>query len=461
MSERLSRSIPDLARAIRSGEVSPVDLAEEAIDALETTGRELNAVATVTKELALAQAKLAEHELGLGVDRGPLHGIPYGAKDLLATTGIPTSWGAVPFQNQTFDHDAAVIERLREAGAVLVGKLAMVELAGGFGYDHADAAFTGPGRSAWDHDSWAGGSSSGSGSAVGAGLVPFAIGTETWGSIHIPSAFNGITGLRPTYGRVSRRGAMALSWSMDKIGPMARHARDCELVLEIIAGPDPADRATLHGEPFHGRLERRPKLGVDRRALATAQAEVAANFEESLKVLADFADLVEVKIPDRPWDEAAGLVITVEAAAAFEEFLASGKAAELTSKEDHVGVFHGLTLPAVDYLRALRLREIGARELDAISSEVDAIVAPTVPYVAIPIDQSFSAYFEPGERHTLGGLGNLLGLPSISLPNGFGQRGLPTSLEILGRAYAERVVVALADQFQQRTDWHKKVPTAK
>ncbi len=460
MSELLSKPLPELARALRTGQVSPVELAEQAIAALETTGRKLNAVVTVTADLALAQARLAEDELGRGVDRGPLHGIPYGAKDLLATVGIPTTWGAAPLRDQTFDHDAAVIEKLREAGAVLVGKLAMVELAGGFGYDHADAALTGPGLCAWDVHSWAGGSSSGSGAAVGAGLLPFAIGTETWGSIHIPSAFNGITGLRPTYGRVSRRGAMALSWSMDKIGPMARTARDCETIFNVIAGPDPADRATLHGEPVYGPVHRRPRLGVKRAALTTAQPEVVANFEQSLRVLAEFADLVDIEIPDQPWDEAAGMIVMSEAAAAFEEFLASGKAVELTAEEDRAGMFHGLVVPAIDNLRAQRLRALGGRALDAMLTEFDAIVAPTCAYVAIPIEKHFSAWFNAEERRTLGGLGNLLGLPSISVPNGFGERGLPTALEILGRAYSEGAVVALADEFQKRTDWHGRLPTS-
>ena len=238
-------TVAELGRAIRSGAVSPVTLAEQFLARLDTVGRRLNAVVTLTPELALAQARQAEDELAAGVDRGPLHGIPYGAKDLLAVPGYPTTWGAAPFAEQRFDAEAAVIERLREAGAVLVAKLAMVELAGGFGYEQPNAALTGPGRNAWDPAAWAGGSSSGSGSAVAAGCVPFAIGTETWGSIHCPAAFNGITGLRPTYGRVSRRGAMALSWTMDKIGPMARTADDCALVYAAIAGPDPADPTTL------------------------------------------------------------------------------------------------------------------------------------------------------------------------------------------------------------------------
>ncbi|MGH2558598.1 MAG: amidase, partial [Thermomicrobiales bacterium] len=211
-------TIPDLGRLLRDGSVSPVELAELALARLEDVGKPLNAVVRLTPELAREQARRAEDELARGVDRGPLHGIPYGAKDLLSAAGIPTTWGAPPFADQVFPYDAAVVERLREAGAVLVAKLATVEIAGGFGYEQPNAALTGPGRNAWNREAWAGGSSSGSGAAVAAGCVPFAIGSETWGSIMSPAGYNGVSGLRPTYGRVSRRGAMALSWSMDKIG---------------------------------------------------------------------------------------------------------------------------------------------------------------------------------------------------------------------------------------------------
>src|SRR5215217_6330259 len=204
--------VAELGRMIRAGAVSPTELAEHFVTRLDTIGQRLNAVVTLTPELALAQAAMAEEELAAGVDRGPLHGIPYGAKDLLAVPGYPTTWGAAPFAEQRIEFESTVTARLREAGAVLVAKLAMVELAGGFGYEQPNAALTGPGRNAWDEQSWSGGSSSGSGAAVASGCVPFAIGTETWGSIHCPSAFNGLTGLRPTYGRISRHGAMALSW---------------------------------------------------------------------------------------------------------------------------------------------------------------------------------------------------------------------------------------------------------
>src|SRR6266511_5045499 len=218
--ELLFASVRELAALIRTRKLSPVALTEAYLDRLDKLGPRLGAVITVTRELALKEARAAETEIRAGRYRGPLHGIPYGAKDLLATRGIPTTWGAEPYRKQVFDYDATAIRKLREAGAVLVAKLAMVELAGGFGYNHADASFTGPCRTPWNLEYWSGGSSSGSGAATAAALVPFAIGSETSGSIMTPAAYSGVTGLRPTYGLVSRHGAMALSWTMDKLGPM-------------------------------------------------------------------------------------------------------------------------------------------------------------------------------------------------------------------------------------------------
>src|SRR6184192_454295 len=239
-----------LGAKLRTGEVTSVGLTKFCLDRLEKYGPRYNCVVTVTRDLALKEAEQADKELKAGRDRGPLHGIPYGAKDLLATSGgIPTTWGAAPFKDRCFDYDATVIRHLEEAGAVLVAKLAMVEFAGGMGYRQPNASFTGPGISPWSPDAWSGGSSSGSGSAVGAGLVPFAIGSETWGSILGPATYCGVTGLRPTYGRVSRYGAMPLCWTLDKLGPLALTAEDCGLVLDAIAGADPAD-PTAAARPY-------------------------------------------------------------------------------------------------------------------------------------------------------------------------------------------------------------------
>jgi aspartyl-tRNA(Asn)/glutamyl-tRNA(Gln) amidotransferase subunit A len=216
--------VNELSRRVRARTLSPVELTESYLERSARLGPQLNAYATLTKELALEQAHSAEREIGAGHYRGPLHGIPYAAKDLLAVKGYPTTWGARPYARQAFDYDATVIARLREAGAVLIGKAAMIELAGGMGYRFASASLTGAAKNPWNETCWTCGSSSGSGAIVAAALAAFAIGTETWGSIICPSAYCGISGLRPTFGRVSRYGAMALAYSMDKIGPMARSA---------------------------------------------------------------------------------------------------------------------------------------------------------------------------------------------------------------------------------------------
>src|SRR3954471_8773386 len=238
-------TVEELGTLLRKRQTTVADLAKYFLERLERLGPRFNAVVTVLRPSALAEAAERGRERPGGAGRGPLHGIPYGVKDLLATEGAPTTWGAEPYRHQMLQGDATVVTRLREAGAVLCAKLGMVELAGGMGYNQAFASFTGPGKSPWDPSRWSGGSSSGPGSAVGAAMVPFAIGSETWGSIQFPSAFCGVSGLRPTYVRVSRHGAMALSWTMDKLGPLARTARDCGIVLAAIAGPDRADVSTL------------------------------------------------------------------------------------------------------------------------------------------------------------------------------------------------------------------------
>src|SRR5712692_1633478 len=241
----LSLPLRQLAVRIESRKISPVELTESFLARSEKYGPRYNAYATLTRERALRQAREAEREIASGKYRGPLHGIPYAAKDLLAVRGYPTTWGARPYANQQFDYDAAVIEKLDRVGAILIGKSAMIELAGGMGYRFASASLTGAAKNPWNAACWTCGSSSGSGAIVAAGLAAFAIGTETWGSILCPSGFCGRTGLRPTLGRVSRWGAMALSYSMDKIGPMGRTADDCALVMAAIAGHDPQDRGSL------------------------------------------------------------------------------------------------------------------------------------------------------------------------------------------------------------------------
>jgi len=353
--------VRDLGHMLRTRTISSVELTEAYLTRLETIGPRLGAVVTVTRDLALAQARRADRELAIPRRyRGPLHGIPFGAKDLLATKGIPTTWGAEPYRDQVFDYDATVIERLREAGAVLLGKLAMVELAGGMGYNNPDASFTGPGRSPWNPDYWSGGSSSGSGASTAAGLVAFAIGSETSGSIMTPSTNCGLSGLRPTYGLVSRHGAMALCWTLDKLGPMCRTADDCGLVLSAIAGKDPADPTTGAGDfdyPVRGARaggpRRRFRIGVVKNATERAQPEVKENFRRSLDVLHSFAKIDEdVEFPDFPWSAAVGIIVDAEGASAFRDLIESGGTRKLRAAADRVGGYPAIvTLAASGWRR--------------------------------------------------------------------------------------------------------------
>ena len=455
------KPIRELSEPIRTGKISPVELTETFLGRLEELGPRYNAVVTVTRERALGQARRAEEEIASGHYRGPLHGIPYGGKDLLATSGgIPTSWGAAPFKDRTFDHDATVVRKLEEAGAVLAAKLAMIELAGGMGYRQPHASFTGPPRNPWNTDTWTGGSSSGSGAAVSAGLVPFAIGSETWGSILSPANNCGVTGLRPTYGRVSRHGAMALSWTLDKLGPLCLTADDCGLVLEAIAGPDPNDPTTTD-RPFKYEsegLNEGFKLAVLKGDDEGVHEGVQANFEESLKVLEKVATIEEIEFPDLPYEAITRIILSAEAASAFDEFAENGTARGLTAPEDHYGPYARTAVLAKDYLKALRLRAHMARAAEEAMAPYDAVVAPARRSPASPIDQEFRRVAPGTSRDIVGAVGNGGGLPSIAVSNGFTDGGLPTGIQFMGRAYNENVILAVARAYQSLTDWHHSHP---
>ncbi|MGH9176438.1 MAG: amidase, partial [Vicinamibacterales bacterium] len=330
-------------------------------------------------------------------------------------------------------------------------------------YNQPNASLTGPGMSPWnaeEHPSWSGGSSSGSGSAVASGVVGFAIGSETWGSIVTPAAFCGVSGLRPSYGRVSRRGAMALSWTMDKLGPMARSAHDCGLVLNAIAGHDPGDPSSSqrpYRYPVAGRTSGF-RFGLLSDATDNVQDDVRENFLASLRVLEEIGTVETVSLPDLPYNEVAGVIIQAELSSAFEELLASGDVRQLTAPEDHVNGLPSLALPANVYIRALRIRRQICVAIDELMARFDALISPTLPTVASPIDQNFEAYFSRENRSPIGAAANVAGLPGIAIPNGYGERGLPTSLLFTGRAWDENTVLAAAHAYQSRTDWHTRWP---
>ena len=463
MTERDAVYLPvrELAERVRTRQVSPVALTRLFLDRLERIGPRYNAVVTLTADLAEKQAREAAREIGEERYRGPLHGIPYGLKDVFATEGYPTTWGAGPLRDQAFDYDATIVRRLRDAGAVLAAKLALVELAGGTGYRRADASFTGPGLNPWSPDRWSGGSSSGSGSAVAAGLVPFAIGTETWGSIVGPSTNCAVSGLRPTFGRVSRHGGMPLTYGMDKPGPMCLTADDCGLVLDAIAGQDERDEATTE-QPYEFRPHRpeggRLRLGVPKGVPDGSQPGVQDRFREALDVLAEVADIEEVELPDLPYAEVSSAIFLAESASVMEELIDSGITAGLTAPEARVGIYPRTAMLATDYLRALRLRRTIAVAADRLLERHDALLSPTRPTVAPPADRPWDKKRAERAADPLGAFGSCIGLPAISVPMGFADGGLPIGLQILGRAYDENVVLAVASAYQGLTDWHTRHP---
>src|SRR5690348_11848901 len=316
-------SVTELAKRIESKKLSPVELTQIYLDRSQKFGPRFNAYATLTPEIALEQAKAAEKDIKRGHYRGPVHGIPYAAKDLLAVKGVPTTWGAKPFANQVFDYNATVIDHLKNVGAVMLGKASMIELAGGSGYRFASASLQGEAKNPWDPTCWTCGSSSGSGAIVAAGLAAFAIGTETWGSIICPSAFCGISGLRPTYGRVSKYGAMALAPSMDKIAPMARSAEDCARIFAVLAGHDPRDHSTLAVDK--AAFTYSPSMELKARSLTVgwltnawksmdpSVAKVSDATEKSLHKI--FPTVHRAALPQGPWDDVGNVIMGTEGAA--------------------------------------------------------------------------------------------------------------------------------------------------
>ena len=455
-------SVSELGKRIESKKLSPVELTELYLDRSQKFGPRFNAYATLTPEIAREQAKAAEKDIQRGHYRGPLHGIPYAAKDLLAVKGVPTTWGAKPFANQVFENNATIIDHLKNVGAVMIGKAAMIELAGGMGYRFASASLQREAKNPWDSDCWTCGSSSGCGAIVAAGLAGFAIGTETWGSIICPSAFCGVSGLRPTYGRVSRYGAMALAPSMDKIGPMARSAEDCARIFAAIAGHDPKDRGTIaidkaaftYSPSVEMRKLRVGWLDNAWKSLDGGSARPVAAAKSALKKI--FIGMKDVSLPVGPWEEAASLIVQVESAASFRSLIRSGKISELTDPLGQISGYLNEQYSAADYGQALKVREILQKKTDVVFESFDVLVAPSQPVPATPLTLNLEtdlAFPDP-----LGAIGNLCGLPALSVPCGFTEKNLPIGLEFVAGAGDDIAAIQAARTFQQHTDWHRRHP---
>ena len=482
-------SVLELGKAVGFGKIRSVDLTRMHLDRIKRYDAKLHFVITLLEDRAMAQAKKADEEIAAGNYRGPLHGIPWGAKDLLAVKGYPTTWGAGGFEHQMFDVDATVVERLDAAGAVLVAKLSLGALAMG------DKWFGGRTRNPWNPAQGSSGSSAGAACAVAAGCVGFAMGSETLGSISSPSTRCGTTGLRPSFGLVPRTGAMALSWTMDKLGPIACSAEDCALILADIAGPDGKDISVFPGAAFGGQSVDWKKLRVGylksefdvppllkleeekegesdaARKLREGQNQEAREsrarrlydqrYERAAldKLRAMGVALIPVELPKLPWAAMSGL-LTAEAAAAFDELTMTGRDHLLTEQgpEDWPNAFRVARLyPAVEYIQANRLRTVAVRQLSALFEKVDVIVTPSTDAQLIAT--------------------NLTGHPALIVPNGLrgadaprppaiddgdhddiGGPGTPVSITFLAGLYQEAHLVAMGRAYQEATGFHKLHP---
>jgi Asp-tRNA(Asn)/Glu-tRNA(Gln) amidotransferase A subunit family amidase len=432
-------SVRDLAELVRSRQVSAMELTKLSLARLREFGPRLECVVTLTEERALAAAADADAEISQGHYRGLLHGIPFGAKDLFAVPGYRTTWGSVPYKDQTIDDTATVITRLEAAGAVLVAKLTMGELAWG------DVWFGGMTRNPWNLEQGSSGSSAGSASAVAAGLVPFALGTETLGSIVSPCTQCGCTGLRPTFGRVSRAGAMALSWSMDKVGPICRTVEDCAIVFNAIRGRDPRDQTTVN-QPFAYRPDvdlSQLRIGYLEAAFAGEDSGAALN-RAVLDVLRSLgATPVPIALPDSSV-EPLGIILSVEAAAAFDELTVSGRDDQLVRQVRWAWpnvLRHSRLVPAVEYVQANRERWRIVQAMGAMMQGIDVYVSPAF-----------------GGNNLL--TTNLTGHPCVVLPDGFTAPGEPHSVTFIGRLYDEATLLGVAWAYQEATDFHRRHPEA-
>jgi Asp-tRNA(Asn)/Glu-tRNA(Gln) amidotransferase A subunit family amidase len=429
--------VSHLAHLLRTRQVTSTQLTQMYLSRLKRYDPYLRCVVSLTEERAMRQAAQADAEIAAGKYRGPLHGVPWGAKDLLATKGYRTTWGAPPYKDQVIDLDATVVQRLDEAGAVLVAKLTMGSLAWG------DVWFDGVTKSPWNREEGSSGSSAGSGSATAAGLVGFAIGTETHGSIVSPSTQCGLSGLRPTFGRVSRYGAMTLCWTLDKIGPMCRSVEDCALVFSAIHGPDGKD-PTVEARPFHWP----PDIDLSKLRIGYVAKDFELDYyakeqdRQSIDVLRSLgANLVPIDLPDLPL-EAMQIILYAEAAAAFDDLTRSNRDDLLVRQGENgwPNKFRTARLiPAVEYIQANRIRLLAMQQMDVLMQEIDVYVAPSL-----------------AGRNLW--LTNATGHPTVVVHNGFRPNNMPTTISFTGRLFDEATLLAVAKAYQDATDWHLQHP---
>jgi len=443
--------VTELSDLVRRRKVTSLQLTQMYLARLQRYDPVLKCVINLTEDRALAQARAADAEIAWGKYRGPLHGIPWGAKDLLAVRGYKTTWGAGPYKDQVIDEDATVVKRLDDAGAVLVAKLTLGELAQG------DIWYGGTTKNPWKVDQGSSGSSAGPASAAAAGLIGFGIGSETLGSISSPATRCGVTGLRPTYGRVPKTGAMALSWSMDKLGPLCRSVEDCALVLDAIHGPDGKDPMAIAAS-FNWDASLKPsrlRVGYVKAAFDLPVTDPkdekrtlhpTKKFDDrALGVLRRMGvNLIPVDLPDLPYD-AMRIILTAEAAAAFDEMTRADRDNLMVQqgKFDWPNTFRTARfIPAVDYVNANRVRSSAIRAWDELMQKVDVIVTPTG---AANLSQLVAT--------------NLTGHPAVILPNGFRDDGTPVSLTFLGGLFEEAKLLAVANAYQRATGFHLVHPT--
>lgn len=466
MSELTELDVAELGARIAARKVSPVEVVQAFLDRIGQVNERLNAFVTVTADRALAAAREAEAEIAGGRYRGPLHGIPLGHKDLYATAGVRTTGGSRVLENHVPTEDATVVARLAEAGMIGLGKLNTHEFAYGPTNEHS---MFGPSRNPWNTDCITGGSSGGSGAAVAAGLVPIASGSDTGGSIRMPAAACGVSGLKPTYGRASRAGILPLCWTMDHPGPLARSARDCALFLQACAGHDPRDAATAdrpvpdYAAALTGNI-RGLKIGLPRRYFYDrAQERVTDAVEAALQELEKLgAELVEVELPHIDHAAAAAMAIYVAEATAYHDDTLDDRA-HLYTEQVRTFLELGDQLLAKDYLHAQRYRTLLGREMAEALAQVDVLATPGIAITATPIggenveirgaqDGIFGAILRNTEPF------DLTGLPALVVPCGIAADGLPVSLQIAGRAFDEATVLNVGHAYQQATDWHRRRP---